>query len=338
MDLSGAPASVEAHRDLGRWSDAWDALVERQPLPSPFQRSWWLEAVAPDDTTYALVVSGERLLGGLALGRRRLGWYGAPGPVVLCPDHLDALAEPGAEATVVAALSGWLAQGPRLLDVRGLVPGSLLERATGVAAEPADRAPYQPLDGTYLDGRSASFRRNVRRGARRLEELGLTHRRVGPDEVPAALADFRALHDARGDRGALLSELDRLESAVVAGARRGEARVDVLGGERTVAVTIGFEVAGRLSLYQVARSTEREHGSAGTVLLASVIEDAARAGCHEVDLLRGDEGYKSSFADHERGVGRLRAARGRRATARLRAEDVARTVSATLRSRAGSGA
>ncbi|MGB0100763.1 MAG: GNAT family N-acetyltransferase [Nocardioides sp.] len=333
------PAVVEAHAALGHWRTAWDDLVDRQRLPSPFQRSWWLESVAEQRTTYVLVVAGAELIGGLALGAGRAGARRmvAPGPAVLCPDHLDVLAEPGAEDRVVVAISRWLARGPRLLDVRGVVAGSLLERATGAMALPADRAPFQPLDGPYLAGRSSAFRRNVRRGARRLDQLGLRHRRATLAEIPDALAAFRALHTARGDRGALVAQLDPLERAVLAGARVDEARVDVLGGDRTVAVSIGFELAGRLSLYQVARSLEREHGSAGTVLLASVIEDAAAHGHHEVDLLRGAEGYKSSFADHTRPVGRLRAARGSSAVAQLRVEDAARRVSARLRSRGGSG-
>ena len=27
---------------------AWDSLVDSQPVPSPFQRSWWIDGVAPD--------------------------------------------------------------------------------------------------------------------------------------------------------------------------------------------------------------------------------------------------------------------------------------------------
>jgi CelD/BcsL family acetyltransferase involved in cellulose biosynthesis len=332
--------TVEERRDLGPWREQWDGLVARQALPSPFQRSWWLETVSLPGTRFALVLDDDRLVGGAALGwrGRAPGRLVAPGPAVLCPDHLDALAEPGAEELVIAALRGWFVRSATFVDVRGIVPGGLLEQVTGVAATTVDQAPYQSLDGAYLAGRSASFRRNVRRGGRRLDDLGLAHERVAAEDLTTALARFWALHAQREDRGALLGEARRLDAAVLAGAARDEVRIDVVGPvDRAVAVSIGFLVAGRLSLYQVARSTAREHGSAGTVLLASVIEDAAASGCREVDLLRGEEDYKSSFADRSRPIGRLRAARGA-AVARLRAEDAARRVSARLRSRAGSGA
>ena len=68
-------------------------------------------------------------------------------------------------------------------------------------------------------------------------------------------------------------------------------------------MSLAFVVAGRLSLYQVARSLDGAHDGAGNVLLVAVIEDAVADGCHEVDLLRGGEGYKSSFADGTRVVG-----------------------------------
>ena len=93
----------------------------------------------------------------------------------------------------------------------------------------------------------------------------------------------------------------------------------MLSGERgTIAVTIAFELGGRLNLYQVARSTAREHANAGTVLLAAVAQDAIAHGCHEVDLMRGAEDYKGSFVDLSRPLGGCvqRTAPGRRPAGR----------------------
>ncbi|MFC6345434.1 hypothetical protein ACFP8W_25845, partial [Nocardioides hankookensis] len=58
---------VETRQRLDGRRAAWDGLVADQPVPSPFLRSWWLEGVAPTDTTFVLVLDGERLVGGLAL-------------------------------------------------------------------------------------------------------------------------------------------------------------------------------------------------------------------------------------------------------------------------------
>jgi CelD/BcsL family acetyltransferase involved in cellulose biosynthesis len=337
---SGRAWTVATRPRLGDQRDAWDSIGAQQPLPTPFQRSWWLENVAPHGTTYALVLDGERLVGGLAVRTRRIAGVRrllAPGPAVLCPDHLDLLAAPGAEQGVAEVVGEWLARpGQRVLDLRGAADGALLARAVGVDVAPLDVAPYQPLsaEAGYLTGRSANFRRSVRRARRRLEGTGIEHRRVAPADLGAAFGAFRSLHAGREGRGPLLAQLPALERAVTAGVAVGEARVDVLAaGAEVVAVSLAFVVAGRLSLYQVARSLDPAHDGAGNVLLVAVIEDALAAGCHEVDLLRGGEGYKASFADRTRPVGRLRSAHGRVAAATLAAEDAARRVSATLRSR-----
>lgn len=339
------PLSVEIRPRLEHHPEAWDSLAARQALPSPFQRSWWIEGVAPHDTAYALVLDGDRLVGGLALSRRRVAGvrrYAAPGPAVLCPDHLDLMAAPGAEDVVAGAVGEWFARpGQRVLDLRGVAHGSLLAGALGVAPEGLDVAPYQSLPAapeTYLAGRSSNLRRSVRRAAKRLAGKGIEHRRVSSTELPEAFAAFRSLHEGREGRGPLLAQLPALARALTAGVTAGEARVDVLAaGPDVVAVSLAFVVAGRLSLYQVARSLDDAHDGAGNVLLVAVIEDAVASGCHEVDLLRGGEGYKSSFADQTRVVGRLRAAHGGAARAQLAAEDAARGLrtglSARLRSR-----
>lgn len=323
--------AIDLRHDLGHWAAEWDGLAGRQPLPSPFQRSWWL---AQQEGLALVVLDGDLLVGGVALRRsRRLGTtrYTAPGPAVLCPDHLDLMAEPGREDDVAAAVRAWFADQRCLVDVRGLVADPLLARALGAAAQPDDVAPWQRLP-------AGSESRSVRRSRKRLAERGFTHR-PEPD-VAAGLRALRRLHEERGDRGALLAHLDVVEQAVAAGAARGEARVDVLAdGAEVAAVVASFLVAGRLSLYQVARSLRAEHDGAGTVLLADVV---AATDAHEVDLLRGDEGYKRSFAEHTRTLTRLRTARGRWPRLVLALEDRARAARAALsarrRSRAGSGA
>lgn len=333
------PLCVAIRPRLDHYRDAWDSLGARQPVPSPFQRSWWLEGVGRN-TTYVLVVDGDRLVGGLALRERRVAGvlrYAAPGPAVLCPDHLDLVAAPGSEEAVASVVGEWFARpGQRVLDLRGVADDSLLARALGVVPERLDVAPYQSLPAppeTFLTGRSANFRRSVRRAAKSLASKGIEHRCVSPADLPDAFEAFGSLHEDREGRGPLLAQMPALTRAVTDGVAAGEARVDVLAaGSDVVAVSLAFVVAGRLSLYQVARSLDRAHDGAGNVLLVAVIEDAVTGGCHEVDLLRGGEGYKSSFADATRVVGRLRAAQGGGARAQVAAEDAARRVSARLRS------
>jgi CelD/BcsL family acetyltransferase involved in cellulose biosynthesis len=303
--------------ELAEWQADWDALVLLAPVPSPFLRSWWLAAVEDQHPTYVLVVEDGVLIGGLALetNRRLLGVqiYRFAGSGVLCPDHLDLLSRADRTAVVGAMVVGWLNRpGRRLIDLKGVVEYSVLPETLSPSVRTLlDGAPWELLDADVPDGylatRSSNFRRGARRSARRLADAGVRHRRVTGDALPAALGAFRDLQHVTPGRQALLKEFPRLCAAVTAGVRSGEARVDVLETEdRTVAVTISFMVAGRLSLYQTARALDPRFGSAATVLHLAVIADAAEQGCMEVDLLRGLEPYTS----RQRKVIRVRAARG----------------------------
>lgn len=324
---------------LGPSAEAWDRLVASQPVPSPFARSWWLEAMAAalprqGRTCQLLVHDGDRLVGGIALaedhvvGIPRYRFLGQGG---LAPDHLDLIAAPGCEPLVAEAFTAWLQRpGTRLLHLDGVDQTALVHAAVTGRWTPIESAPYAPLptDGSaFLEGLSASFRRTVRRSARRLRTAGHAHRRVPLTEAPEAMAAFWMLQGERGDRGRLLSERAAVDTAVHAGLARDECRIDVLDGVAgPIAVAVSFVVADRVSLYQVSRSMRREHAGAGTVLLVDLIEDAAAAGCREVDLLRGDEAYKQHFARQVRPMLALRAAYGGGARALDRGQEAARFV------------
>jgi CelD/BcsL family acetyltransferase involved in cellulose biosynthesis len=77
-----------------------------------------------------------------------------------------------------------------------------------------------------------------------------------------------------------------------------------------VATVAAFEVAGRVSLYQSARLTDRRWRDVTTVLLAAIIDDACARGFREVDFLRGAEPYKGRFAPDRRQLLRLVAGTG----------------------------
>ncbi len=332
--------------ELGAWAPAWDGLVNAAPVPSPFLRSWWLGAVATEAARFVLFVEDGTLIGGLALQLRRriLGasvftWCGAG---VLCPDHLDVLAEPGREVDVCHALNGWLTgRGARLLDLDGVVQNSLLAAAlparaiTGRDVAPWDALPRSGAD--YLAARSPGLRKSHRNGMRRLTALGIEHRRIGPADLEPALDEFERLHRARPGRERLLAEMGRLRPALRAGAAIGEVRVDALcSAHRTVAVDISLRVGTAPRVYQCARSLDHELRDAGTVLLLALSAQACEEGASELDLLRGDEPYKSRFVGHTRTLHRVRVAHGRRGLlllGLLRAGSRARAGAGVLRRR-----
>jgi hypothetical protein len=55
-DRSGLRVVVRTR--LSALEPAWDNLVERLPLPSPFLRSWWLEHTAGGAQRFLLVMDG----------------------------------------------------------------------------------------------------------------------------------------------------------------------------------------------------------------------------------------------------------------------------------------
>ena len=125
------------------------------------------------------------------------------------------------------------------------------------------------------------------------ELAGLGEVGGGPDQVGSP----REL-DAhpRAERGGVRPQLvDHPGAVAPAGGELGQQR-----GEQPVAVALAWWCAGRLSTYQVARSLEREHAHAGTLMMVDMIEQGVADGATEADLLRGDAAYKLRLADERR--------------------------------------
>lgn len=304
---------------LGEWADPWDQLVDSSPLPSPFLRSWWLAAAGGPGRRFLLVTHGARLLGGLALERRHpLASIRMTGDGSLCPDHLDLLAAPGHETAVIGLLRDWFCgPGERLADLRGIRAGSRLAEALPgrVRREAIAVAPYAALPDSpeaYRAGLPAQFRKNLRVSARRLAADGVVHTTArGPDVLPR-LRPLRELHQAQwGGRSGFLPVFDRFAAGFAGGCAADEVVVHELRRDDLVVATVtAFEVAGRVSLYQSARLTDRRWRDVTTVLLAAIIDDACARGLREVDFLRGDEPYKGRFTPDRRELLRLVAGKG----------------------------
>ena len=313
------PPSLLDVPHLNGWAAQWDQLVDSSPLPSPFLRSWWLTGTGGPGRHFLLVVDGAHLLGGLALERhhpmlsvRMMG----EGP--LCPDHLDLLAAPGHEAAVVSLLRDWLCRpGGRLMDLKGIRAGSrLIEALPGrVRHEPMVVAPFTSLPDSpqaYRATLPSQFRKNLRVGAKRLAAEGVMHQTIRGRAVLPRLDILRELHQSQwGSRSGFLPVFDRFAAGFAGGCAADEAVVHELGNDDLVVATVtAFEVAGRVSLYQSARLTDRRWRDATTVLLAAIIDDACARGFNEVDFLRGDEPYKGRFTPNHREMSRLVAGKG----------------------------
>jgi CelD/BcsL family acetyltransferase involved in cellulose biosynthesis len=309
--------------------------VDLSPLQSPFLRSWWLSGTAGPHRHFVLVVQEDMLLGGLALEeKRRLGLpsFTMMGAGPLCPDHLDLLAGLGQEDAVIGCISTWVRRpGTRLMDLEGIDTDSLLIKAlpTRVHREPLAVAPWAALPAdpdAYLAARPALFRRNLRRASSRLATQGANHQVKRGLSATHSLETLRQLHHAQwGNRSRFLPSFDRFATGCRLAAEANEIAVHELAvGESVIAIVVVFEVAGRISLYQSARSVDFRWRDAMTVLLNAIIRDACSRGFTEVDFLRGDETYKNNFAPEQRQLLSLRLANGKFAQEILIAEIAAR--------------
>lgn len=312
-----APSLLDVPR-LDGWAAQWDRLVDSSPLPSPFLRSWWLTGAGGPGGHFLLVVAGQNLLGGLAVEKRQpMLSVRMMGDGSLCPDHLDLLAAPGQEAAVVSLLRNRLCRGQHLLDLRGIRAGArLIDALPGrVRRLPMAGAPFTPLPDSPEEYRAAlpsQFRKNLRVSAKRLAAEGVTHHTIRGQAVVHRLETLRQLHEAQwGNRSGFLPVFDRFAAGFAGGCAADEVVVHELRSDDLVVATVtAFEVAGRVSLYQSARLTDRRWRDVTTVLLATIIDDACARGFSEVDFLRGDEPYKGRFAPNHREMLRLVAGNG----------------------------
>jgi CelD/BcsL family acetyltransferase involved in cellulose biosynthesis len=322
--------TVEISRKLGARAGAWDALVDRMPHPSPFLRSWWLDALRGPGAAFVLALDDAgALVGGvpLELDRRRgVKRCRLIGSGSLAPHNLELVAAVGREPDVLDAFDTFLAQSrPGIVDLFGLDPESALARhaAPSARCEQIGAAPWidVPTDfETYVDSRRRKLRQEIRRVQRRLGEAGMTYREVGPADAERALDTFEALHRRRwGHRSVVLSELTVLSGALEAGARRGEVVFqEVLAGDQVIASLVAFDVGGRSSWYQMGRDPDPRWTNCGTLLKARAVERSCRLGHSRIDLCIGTARQKVEWSDGQQPVVRVRWARGTAERAALR--------------------
>jgi len=309
---------------------AWNDLWERTPDSSPFQgrtwlTSWWHHFGEEAELCSIAVWRGERLQVLLPLMiSRRAGFRVLQLVGTGRSDYLDLLHDPEDPEAVARGLAalGRLRHAwdfGLLFDLREKQrcdwwEAALRGQGLRTASIVRTRSLYRPLPNSwqeFLEGCSASFRRDLRRAEKRLRRLGRCdiRRITAPDEVAARLPDLyrvdaeswksragTARFSGRRARGFFDEVLPRL-------AEDGVLELWFLDFEgQAAAFNIDFCWRERIYLYNGSYTLApfSTRASPGTVLLTHIYRDAVERGMREIDFLRGDEPYKLRWTTAQR--------------------------------------
>jgi CelD/BcsL family acetyltransferase involved in cellulose biosynthesis len=332
---------------------AWTDLLTRcerneLTLTPDWLLTWWQVYQQRRQLRIVLFREGDRVVG-LAplLGRRH--WYrgvlpfrrleflasGEPEGHGICSNHLNVLAERGAEpavarrlaeALVAGALGPWDEIVLPMMDGDAPMPGQLLAafRDAGLAAEMVEtaRAPYLPLPATwdhYLAGLSRGHRRHLTRALRAFEvwagDTARLERVTNPAELEQGQRLLVDLHHLRwqGQAGVFHSLYFLLFHEAIMRRLLENGGLELLllhVRGQPVAALYGMAWAGKVCAYQMGRRVDVPgEVSLGVVLLAQAIRRAITTGQREFDFLADDAPYKRQLAPAARPLVQLRAVR-----------------------------
>jgi CelD/BcsL family acetyltransferase involved in cellulose biosynthesis len=282
------------------WADAW-----RRHLGAGRELSIGVLRRSDGEATAILPLSIEHR------ARLRVARFIGSGPA----DELGALSAGGAGPSQVAAalrhhVADTLAGGGLFLGerIRGSGP---LGRELSSAVVHRTASPVLPTHGAsfdeFLDSRSRNFRSQVRRRERKLHAAGRVCYRLteDPDRLSADMRTLMDLHAARwGQPGAFGGSRAAFHLDFAARAlHNGWLQLWILElDDRPVAAWYGLRYGGIEFYYQAGRDPAFDSLHVGFVLLNHTIRCAFDDGMREYRLGRGDEPYKSRFAEHDPGL------------------------------------
>ena len=322
---STAAARVPLTDALALGPDVWDQVLSRSGAGSPFLTWAWHDACA-DALPEAEVDSCQAVVSRSARGDveavfpfrvRRDRFWGVPvtglgwalGDLG-CPDHLDLLASPAAD---LDALAGALENLPWVV----IRLGNVAEAASNVARfctacerrrwtvrrRSLGRCLYLELAGSweaYLATLSSHRRRAIRSTEgklRREHDVVLTD--YGQGRVEEGLHHLQRLHALRWEGGGAFRDpaMERLHrrfaAALADGGQLWLVTLDLDGAP--AAVWYGFSLGNTVYHYQSGRDPQWERERVGTVLMGLMIRRAIERGYRRLDLLRGEEPYKTEW-------------------------------------------
>lgn len=316
----------------------WQALCDRTPGCTPFQRpEWllpWVRHFGPAEpwilTVHAVDGADERLVGLVPLFRYEREQDGTWKRVLALlgaglSDHLDVLIEPGWERPALDAVLDELARrgtdwdrceldeqqlaSPLLGDA--LPPGWSAESAHQSAC-PVLALPQRldELDQHVPESHLRRFRQYRRRAQR---EGVLRLERADAHSRNRLLDGLLQLHARRwhelGEHGVLARPGMREFHGEVTAGFAARAALGLYGlwlEDRLIACLYGLVEARTLCFYLSGFDPDAAHLSPGTLIVGMVIEDAIAHGMARFDFLRGSEPYKYWWGASEHGHAQVR--------------------------------
>lgn len=325
-----AAARVPLADALALGPELWDQLLARSGAGSPFLTWAWhragADAMPPKEvgscqavvlrgasggveTVFPFRVQRDRCWG---MPVTELGWpFGDLG----CPDHLDILATPEAD---LDALAGTLERLPWV----AIRLGNVAEAASNVArfcaacerrgwrvrGRSLGRYLYLELPASweaYLSSLSSHGRHAVRRKERKLSrEHTVTLTDYGQERLQEGLHHLQRLHAARWGGGGAFRDpaWERLHRSFAASLSDGGqlwlVTLDLDGAP--AAAWYGFALGDTVYHYQSGRDPRWEQDRVGSVLMGLMIRRAIERGYRRMDLLRGEEPYKTEWTQTAR--------------------------------------
>jgi CelD/BcsL family acetyltransferase involved in cellulose biosynthesis len=336
VNVSWIATAAEFARLGAEWGDLFQrANPENIFLSFGWMSTWWkhfgkgqLAVIAVRDSAGRLVAVAPFCIArsSTGLGARRLGFLADEH---VGSDYLNVLADTAFGAAAVAEIARTLFAHRRLWDyielrdtadspLMAALSTELLSRGMRVFETTRRVCRYIPLPPTfekYLAGISTGLRANYRRRWRALQRehqaecLAVSGAAELERHFPALIALHRMRFEQREADSAFLApgvpEFHAEAMRVLAA--EGFARLFLLkAGGDAVAAIYGFSVGQTFQFYQCGMHPGWVRYGLGQVLIGNAIEQNIAAGHATFDFLRGDESYKTQWADRSRENATLR--------------------------------
>lgn len=311
-------AILQTRAELAALGPQWSALCRRDPHATPFQTPEWLlpwaRQFARRDLRIAVIRQHDRLIGLLPAyvyteprrRERHLLLLGAG-----TSDYLDGIfASACATEHIRAALdllrseSDWdVAYFTQLRPESRLLHA--LASSSTLRTEPAASQSCTRMAAVHLESLPAKIRQNVRYYGNRARRLGsVEFHSAGVADCLKWFEILRGLHTKRWQHSGQAGVL--ADPRVIAWHRESLPLLARAGTLRLCTLTLNREPiaaayalidppahpARTLYVYLPAYSVRHAALRPGTLLMAQIIDQAAKEGVRTIDFLRGEEGYK----------------------------------------------